>query len=149
MKKYINTIIIGTIAIGTEVTKEVIGDRWDSFIKDGYIVEAPKKVVNEVAGEGSDCSELQTELESAKEAIATKDEQIATLKEVIEDKDFASKAKDEGIEELNSEKEELKKELESAKEEAQKAYGELVEELAAAEKIADLKALQAKYPVEA
>jgi len=123
-KKYINTIVIGAIAIGTEVTKETIGDRWDSFVEEGYIVEAPEKVVNEV----SDCSELQTELESAKEAIATKDSQLAERDGVIVD---------------------LEKKIEVGKEEAQKAYGELVEDLAAAEKIADLKALQAKYPVEA
>ena len=120
MKKYINTIIIGTIAIGTEVTKETIGDRWDSFVADGYIVEAPKKVVNEVVGEGSDCSELQTELESAKEAIATKDSQLAERYGEIAD---------------------LKKEIESAA----KAFAVA---LSKCKKLDDLKALQAKYPKE-
>ena len=115
-KKYINTIIIGTIAIGTEVTKEMIGDRWNSFVADGYIVEAPEKVVNEV----SDCSELQTELESAKEAIATKDSQLT---------------------ERDNEIVNLKKEIESAAKDFAVA-------LSKCKKLDDLKALQAKYPKE-
>ena len=67
-KKYINTIVIGDIAVGTEVIEESIGSRWNSFVADGYIVEAPKKVVNVV---GADCSELQEQVTKLQDELET------------------------------------------------------------------------------
>jgi len=93
--------------------KELLEVGEKNYVEVGEEVEVSEK-------EASDCSELQTELESAKEAIATKDSQLAERDGEIVD---------------------LKKEIESAA----KAFAVA---LSKCKKLDDLKALQAKYPKE-
>lgn len=89
-KVYVTTVKVGKIPKGTVVTKEKIGERFDAFVKKGYIVEKSELVSVPSSQEG-EVTELKAQLNTKTQELETlKTANEAFMKQILELKDLKS-----------------------------------------------------------